>query len=197
LGEDPTTQMYHSVFQVYQPNMTFVVHTETAPAAALQSVRAVLLEMDRTLAVSNPQTVEQLFRSVTQRYRINANALSLFGLLALGLAALGLYGVLAYTVAQQTREIGIRMALGARQAQLRRTVIGLGIRLVVIGVAIGIPMSWWLSGAVASFLFETAPRDLFTFTVVPSILIAVAAIASYLPARRASGVNPMEALRSE
>ena len=157
--------------------------------------RDVLHDMDRTLAISNAQTVEQLLRSVTERYRVTASVLTLFGLLALSLAALGLYGVLAYTVTQQTRDIGIRMALGARRGQLAWLVIGLGLRLSLVGAAIGGAASWWLSESVASLLFETAPKDPLTFSLIPIVLIGIAMVASYMPARRASHIDPMEALR--
>lgn len=103
--------------------------------------------------------------------------------------------MLAYTVAQQTHDIGIRMALGARRGQLARSIIGLGLRLALVGVAIGGAIAWWLSESITSLLFEITPRDPLTFSLVPFVLIGVAMVASYLPARRASYIDPMEALR--
>lgn len=123
--------------------------------------------------------------------------LLLFALLALGLAGLGIYGVLSYKVERRTGELGIRMALGAKPAQILRTVLGEGLLLAAIGLTIGIAGAFTLTRTLASFLFGVTPTDPLTFSAVAFALAAVALIASYLPARRATRVDPMIALRYE
>jgi ABC-type antimicrobial peptide transport system permease subunit len=117
--------------------------------------------------------------------------------LALILGAVGLYGVLSYVVAERTREIGVRMALGARAEQVRRMVVGQGTRVVGIGVAIGLLAAFWTTQALGSLLFNVKPVDVATFVVMSLSMIAVGLLASYLPARRASKVDPIVSLRGE
>src|SRR5262249_32149146 len=129
--------------------------------------------------------------------RMGAGLIGVFGLLALLVAAVGLYGVMSYAVSQRTREIGVRMALGARARDVVRLVVREAVTLVVIGTAAGLGLAAALSRLVASFLFGVGPMDAATFAAIPILLATVALIASYLPARRAMKVDPMVALRCD
>jgi ABC-type antimicrobial peptide transport system permease subunit len=123
--------------------------------------------------------------------------LAIAGAMALLLGVVGIYGVISYSVQQRTREIGIRMALGARKEELMRMFVGQGLRLAVIGVACGLVAALGLTRLMTSLLFEVNPMDPLTFTLVAVGLVAAAAVASYLPALRATGVDPLEALRAD
>jgi putative ABC transport system permease protein len=161
-------------------------------------------EVQRALQVSEPDLPYVLAQSLTERiapqwrsWRLGATMLTLFGLLALVIASLGLYGVTAYGVTQRTQEIGVRLALGAG----RRDVVGLAVaqavRVTAIGAAIGLGLSLALGRAVASLLFGVQPMDPFSILGGVAVLVAVAAVAAYVPARRAAAVDPMQALRTE
>jgi putative ABC transport system permease protein len=127
--------------------------------------------------------------------RFNSLLLAIFAGLALLLASLGIYGVISYSVAQRTSEIGIRMALGAQRGDILRLVVGTGVRLAVAGLAIGVVLALALSRTVTGLLFQTTGTDPATFASVVAVLALVAVLASYLPARRASRIPPVEALR--
>jgi ABC-type antimicrobial peptide transport system permease subunit len=139
---------------------------------------------------------EQVDRSLVQQ-KLIARLSSFFGLLALLLAAIGLYGVISYSVTQRTREIGIRMALGAERRNVLRLVLGQGAKLALIGVLAGLGASWALTRWIESLLFGVSPTDRMTFVIIALLLIAVALLAGYIPARRATKVDPMVALRCE
>src|SRR4030095_12332887 len=129
--------------------------------------------------------------------RLQTGLLSLFAALALGLAAVGLYGVLGYTVTQRQREIGLRMALGARRHDVLRLVVGQGMRLALVGIACGWLGAFGLTRLLRTLLFEIKPNDPLTFAAVPLLLLAVTILACWLPARRAAQVEPRQALRTE
>lgn len=120
-----------------------------------------------------------------------------FSLASLLLAAVGIYGVLAYSVARRTREIGVRVALGAAPSRILRLVVGNGARMVIAGAAVGISAALLLSGLMKGLLFGIGPRDPLSFVVAPAVLIGVALLAAYIPARRAAHISPVEALRTE
>ena len=153
--------------------------------------------LDPTLVVSSVRTIESALAESLARERISALLSTSLGALALLLAALGLYGLLAYLVAERTRDIGIRIALGARLAGITGLVIGGGLGLVAIGAGIGVAGSLLVLRPLATLLFGVTPNDLPTYLFVIALLAAVAAIASYVPARRAARIEPLTALRSE
>jgi putative ABC transport system permease protein len=177
--------------------MSVVVKTATPPASLADAVRGEVYAVDSNLPVSNVRTLDEIVARSISQPRFYMLLLTLFAAVALVLAAIGIFGVLSYAVAQRTREIGIRMALGAQE----RTVIGLVVReamtLVLLGVACGTITALFLSRTMTRMLFSVTPTDPATFASVATGLLAVALFASYLPARRATRVDPIVALRSE
>ena len=197
-GEEPQAHAYFSHMQQYfRSNFTLLVRTSDDPAMHFQAVRNEISTMDAVVPVDNLFTLSDIFARVIGRYRTSAMLVGLLALLALLLAATGLYGVLSYQVAHRTRELGIRVALGAAPATVVARFVGRGLVLAAAGVAVGIVAALIGSRLVSSFLFGVQSRDALTFTVVPILLMAVAAVASFLPARRAGQVDPMVALREE
>jgi len=149
------------------------------------------------MAITNVQTVREIVNQGLWAPRAGAGLLSVFGALALILAGVGVYGVLSYSVSQQTREIGIRMSLGAQRQQVMRLVIGQGMKLAGAGLALGLIAAFALARVLTSLLFGVSAHDPVTFAVVPLGLVAVSVLACYVPARRAIGVDPVIALRYE
>jgi putative ABC transport system permease protein len=143
------------------------------------------------------RTMDDLLSETLAQPRLQTGLLSLFAGIALILAAVGLYGVLAYVVTQRKREIGVRVALGAQRSDVLRLVVQQGMRLAIVGVALGLVGAWALTRVLQNLLYEITPTDPVTYLVVTSALCFVALLACYLPARRAARVNPMEALRYE
>ena len=137
-----------------------------------------------------------LSASIADR-RLNVLLIGAFGVLALALAAIGLYGVMAYTVSQRTREVGVRIALGATRSSVLSLVVGHALGLVAAGVVIGLGLSFAVTGSLARLLFDVGPRDVTIYAVAPAVLVMTAIAASYLPARRATRVDPVIALRAE
>jgi ABC-type antimicrobial peptide transport system permease subunit len=142
-------------------------------------------------------TFEDVVRRSLWRQRLQQQVLGVFGVLSLILATVGIYGVISYAVAQRSREIGVRMALGASRGQVARWVLGQGARLVVIGVALGMVGAFWLTRALETLLFGVTPTDAITFAGVPLLLGLIALLAILLPARRASQVDPAVSMRVE
>jgi putative ABC transport system permease protein len=177
--------------------MNVAVRTHADPASLTSAVLAQVHSLDPGLAVANIRTMTQVIRSSLAGPRFNAILLGIFASLALFLAAIGVYGVLAYAVARRTHEIGIRMALGARKGDVLKLVLGDGLRLAIIGVAIGLAGALGLTRFLSSLLYGVKPTDPLTLAALSLLLIAVALLASYIPARRAAKVDPMVALRCE
>jgi len=193
---DPSPTMYLSTTQFLWPAMTFVVRTRgSEPIAPL--VRRVVSKLDPELAVFNVRTMETLIQTNTAQPRLAAWLVGAFALLALLLAAIGVYGVLAYLVAQRTREIGVRIALGARPASVLRLVAGHSLKLSLVGISLGLLGALALGPTIQSQLYNVRPRDAATLAAVAVALVLVASFASYVPARRATRVDPLTALRSE
>jgi ABC-type antimicrobial peptide transport system permease subunit len=177
--------------------MHFGMRTPGDPTALGDAVRQAVREVDPNLPVTDMMTQEARSNETLASERVLAELLSFFGLLALVLAAIGLYGVMAYSVAQRTNEIGIRMALGARAGDVVRLVVWQGLRFVVAGLAVGALATLALKRFVESQLYGVEPADPLTFAVVGASLMAVALLACWAPARRAAKVDPVIALRNE
>jgi len=174
-----------------------MIRTVVAPESVRQSVRQATAAIDPALEAWNFQTMKQLLSDSVAQPRFYTLLLGAFAALALALAAIGIYGVIAYSVVQRTHEIGVRMALGAKRRDVLRLVIGQGMWLTMIGVVIGLGAAYGLTRLMASLLFEVSVTDPLTFAGVAAVLVLVAALACYLPARRATKVDPMVALRYE
>ncbi len=179
------------------PAMTWAIRTTGEPIAATAYARAAIDRVDRDLGISDVTTMAQVVADSTSDRRLNMLLFVLLGGLALALAAVGVYGVVAYSVTQRTHEIGVRMAIGARPTDVRRMVLRQGCRLAVGGVAIGLMLALAAARVMRGLLFHVSPSDPATFVLVAAALIGVAALASYVPARRATRVDPMIALRGE
>ena len=175
--------------------MTMLVHTNREPQAVLGSVRAAVAEIDPVLPVSRIASMDQVLERSVAQDRFSMLLLLLFGAVALMLAAVGIYGVLSYNVEQRTRELGIRMALGAGGGEVRGLVMRQATLLIGVGIALGLAAALALGRVLESQLFGVSSRDPITFAVVSVLLAAVAFAASYLPARRATSVDPIVALR--
>jgi len=178
-------------------NMNLVVKTTGDPIALVAPIRAEVRTLDANLPVANIRTMDQVVATSISQPRLAGSVLLLFAGLALLLAAIGLYGVLAYVVSQRQHEIGIRMAIGADAGNVRRAVLGQGLILALMGIALGAVVSLSLGRMMTSLLHGVSPYDPATFTVVPAILLAVAALASWVPARRATRIDPILALKAE
>ncbi|MGB8508625.1 MAG: ABC transporter permease [Pyrinomonadaceae bacterium] len=196
-GTPPKPYLYLPLLQNYSPEMTLVVRTSGDPLTALGGVRDVVHEMDANLPVFNEKTLIEQARTSLFAQRMAMKLLSVFGALALVLAVIGLYGVMAYSVAQRTREIGIRIALGARAGDIRRMIVRQGMALDLVGALIGLAASFAVTRFLSGLLYGVSATDPLTFASVALILLVVALLASYVPARRATKVDPMVALRYE
>jgi ABC-type antimicrobial peptide transport system permease subunit len=174
-----------------------VVRTTGEPQALAPAVREQIRALDANLPVSDVKTFRDQLDLSLFPARVAAWTLGGFGALALLLAAIGVYGVVSYSVAQRTREIGVRMALGAKEKDVLRLVLGQGAWVIVVGLVVGLLLAFAATRVVAGFLYGVGATDPLTFAGVPLVLGIVALGASYLPARRATKVDPNEALRAE
>jgi predicted permease len=177
--------------------MKISVRTETDALSLAPAVQTTIRRLDPSLPVTAVRTLEEVIRTSAAPQRFNTVLLAAFGLLALLLAALGIGGVLATSVSRRTQELGIRMALGAKRSTLLRMVLGEGLALALIGLAVGLPLAFGLTRLMSTLLFNVSPRDPLTFGAVGVLLVIVALLASYIPARRATGIDPMTALRRD
>ena len=197
LREPPRMTFYLPLAQSYRPSMNLLVHTTGEPSHLAPAIQARLKTIEPALTVFNSRTLfEHVGRSLYVE-RMQSLLLTLFGILALTLTAIGIYGVVAYSVAQRTREVGIRMALGAQKRDVLKMILTQGLALVAWGTAIGLIACYWLSRLVSSQLYGVSAYDPVTLVSVVAALIVVALLATYIPARRATKVDPLVALRYE
>jgi putative ABC transport system permease protein len=189
--------LYFPYSQRPQPRMTLVLRTETDPRSLVAPLRELVHQMDPDLPIFDVQTMDQRLAGSLSNFRLPMILFAMFGATALSLASLGLYGVLAYSVSQRTKEIGIRIALGAQNHAILRLIVRSGIRFTLLGIAVGLVAALGLTRLLDSLLFQVRSVDPFTYFAVPGLLCIVALLASYIPARRATRIDPMEALRSE
>ncbi len=197
LGEDPRPEFFLPLLQHYSTAVVLHVRTDGDPAAALPAVRSAVQELDRQLPLTRVFTIAQILDQALWAARFGALLLLVFGLLALTLAAVGIYGVMSYTVEQRRQEMGVRIALGAQTRDVLGLVMGHGLLLAGIGSAAGLMAAFFMSRAVTALLFNVRAVDPLTFSAVPAVLMSVALLACYLPARRATRVDPLVALRNE
>jgi len=199
LRDDPPPVFFLSYRQAPDVSwgMTFVVRTRTPRATITPSLRAAVSSVDRDLPLIEVRTQQEQIDQITASERVFANLTAAFGVLALVLACIGIYGITAYSVAQRTNEIGIRMALGAQPERVLRMVLGEASWMTAVGVAVGVAASLALSRIIVSLLYGMKAWDPATFAGSAVILMVVALGASWIPARRAASVDPMRALRHE
>jgi putative ABC transport system permease protein len=174
-----------------------VIRAEGDPMNIVAAVKSQVWSVEREQPLSGIQPMEEVIAVSIAPRRFNMLLLGIFAALALMLAAVGIYGVISYTVAQRTREIGVRMALGARRADVLKLVVRQGMSLALAGIGAGLAASFALTRLMANLLFGVSPSDPLTFGAIASLLGSVALLACYLPARRATKVDPLVALRSE
>jgi predicted permease len=197
LGEDPTPFFYVPFLQRYESDATLHVRTTGDPRALAEAMRREVRALDPSLPVFDVKTMTDHLGISLLPARLAGMVMALFGVVALTLAAVGIYGVMAQTVRQRTRELGVRVALGARPRDLLSMILAQSMRVALAGLAIGLAAALGLSRLVTSLLYGISPVDPATFVTIPALLTAVAMLASYVPARWATKVDPMVALRHE
>jgi predicted permease len=205
LNNIPTPRMYipqgqvpdaANALNVSLSPMAWVVRTQVPPHTLSRQIQETIRQVSG-LPVSDVNSMDQVVSTSISRQRFNMLIMTVFGSAALALAAIGIYGLMAYSVQQRTQEIGIRLALGAQTGQVRKMVVTQGMRLAIVGLAIGVAAAFGLTRFLSSFLYGVQPRDPLVFIAVPALLGFIAFVAVWLPARRASHVDPIDALRAE
>jgi putative ABC transport system permease protein len=202
MASDPGPTVYvpfpQAVFGYFGDwGMTVAVRTKSDPAILVNAIRSQVGLLDKTLPVFNIETMDQAINGALSQRRFSMLLLGTFAVLALILAAIGIYGVVAYSVTQRTHEIGIRMALGAQTRDILKLVVGHGMLFVILGIAIGLSASLALTRLMSSLLYHLSPTDPLTFTGISTLLTLISLLACYIPARRATKVDPMVALRQD
>jgi putative ABC transport system permease protein len=195
LAQNAAAQIYIPFAQLPWTNMNLLIRTAVAPAGLAGPVRAQIYALDPDQPVTNIQTVDELIGKSRSEPGFTLVLLGAFSATALGLALVGIYGLLAFSVAERRREMGIRLALGAPNADILFLIVRQGLLLALAGVAIGLVVAFVLTRLMSSMLFKVGTHDLATFIVAPLVFLCVAGLASYLPARRATKVDPAQALR--
>jgi putative ABC transport system permease protein len=195
LGQEPQPQVYIPFAQLPWSDMNLLVRTTTPPQSMVGAIRAQISGVDPDQPVTSILTVEELMDNSRTQPRFIMLLLGMFSVTALALAVIGIYGVLAYSVAQRQHELGIRMALGADAADILRLVVRQGMVLAASGVVIGLIAALLLTQLMSSLLYKVGTHDVATFILAPLLFLAVALLTSYVPARRATKVDPIEAMR--
>jgi putative ABC transport system permease protein len=197
LDAESTPEMYMPYSQNVSSGMTLVVRTLSNPSNSVAAVREQVQSIDKDQPVYDIRTLAQLLGEAVAQRRLNMLLLGAFALIALLLATSGIFGLMTYMVTQRTREIGIRMALGAQKSDILKLIFGRGMSLTMIGLGVGLAAAFALTRLMSSLLFGVSATDPLTFLSVASLLAIVALIACYIPARRAMKVDPLIALRYE
>jgi putative ABC transport system permease protein len=197
LSDPARPQMYTPFEQTPWPFLTVVIQTTAAPESAAGALRGLLTRVDPMQGAGEIRTLEQYITRSVAAPRFTTLLVGAFAVVALLLAGFGLFSVMAYSVSQRRREIGIRMAIGAESSDVRRLVVGQAIRMGAVGLGIGLAGAFVVARSLGSLLYGVGPGDPATFTGVSAMLLAVMLLAAYLPARRATRVDPMTALRTE
>jgi len=197
LESEPAAVIYRSVWQTSNLNLTLVVRTDGAPAVLAEGIRREVHAVDPTEPVYGVRTMDDVVAAALAQRRFTMLLLALFAATALLLSAIGIYGVTAYFVNQRTQEIGIRVALGAAPRDVIRLVLGQGVRLAACGVAAGLIGALGITRSIDRLLYGISARDPLTFVTLAAVLTAIALLACYVPARRATRVDPIVALRYE
>jgi predicted permease len=197
LNEDPKSFVYRPIWQSYTGSTNLLVRAEIDPEKLIATVRAELHRLDPHLPIASAKTMVEHMSFPLLPARVAATLFGSFGMLALALAAIGLYGVMSLSVSKRTREIGVRMALGARTSDVLKMIIGQGMTLTIIGVMIGLCLAFGLTRLMKSLLFGVSATDPLTFILIALLLTVVALLACWLPARRAAKTDPMTALRCD
>jgi putative ABC transport system permease protein len=197
LFDEAALAAYFPLAQQYNGVMTLHVRTTARPESVLAAVQQSIRALDAKLPITYIKTLDQYRGDALFTKRLQAALIGGFGLLALALASFGLYGVLALDVAGRTREIGIRMALGAQTGAVLKLIVGQGLKLVLLGMALGLAGALGLTRLLRALLFGVSATDPLTFTFTTLVLAAVALLACWIPARRAAKVDPMIALRCD
>jgi putative ABC transport system permease protein len=196
-----TKEASPELYLPYQQNSwgwgNFLVRTTVGPAGLVDSFRQEIKAVDKSVAITNVRPLTEAISATVTQTRFYTFLFGLFGAIGLMLTTTGVYSLISYTVAQRTQEIGIRMALGASRQHVVRMILGKGIALAVVGSVGGLFISFWLTRLIVKLLFAVQPTDLLTFGVATLVLLFAALLASYLPARRATKVDPIVALRFE
>jgi predicted permease len=202
LGEKQRPVLYRSIYQNIssdpsQDGYTVMARYEGSSSTLTKAMESAIHSVDPSLAIFNVQTMEEHMHEALFLPRLVGTLFAVFGVAGVLLASIGLYGVMSYSVSQRTKEIGVRMALGARAAQVQAMVVGGGFRLVILAMIFGVPLALAAARLTRSLLYGIAPWDAITFTAIPLLLAAVSLFACWIPSRKASRVDPMEALRTE
>ena len=197
LREEPTAELYFSAQQDLWPAMSLVVRSSVEPSSLSASVRQAVNEVDRSVPVADVKTMDHVVSESITQPRFNLFLLGLFSAVAMLLSAAGIYGVTAYTVTQRTHELGIRIALGAQVGDVLKMILGQGMAVIGIGLIAGLAAAFGLMRLLRSLLFGVGENDPLTFAAITGVLVLVALIACYIPARRATKVDPLVALRAE
>ena len=197
LDAQPHAEIYQLLGQAQWPSMFVTMRSATSAMSLTSAAQGAVWSVNKDVPLANIHTMHELISNSVQRRRFSMLLLTIFAAVAMLLAATGLYGVMSYSVAQRTKEIGIRMALGARRPNVLALIVKQGMALVLMGIAVGTVLSFGMTRLISGMLFGITATDPLTFAGVAALLGAVAFLANYLPALRAASVDPMVALRYE